>query len=835
MERMVMRKIVRLWVGTLLVAASLLGLGLGVGSQDVIRGEPLVLNPYCTVQYAIQNGEEIAIYTIAGPPEPPPGFEQPPVKLPEPDIEAGINVLPDVPAFTWCFGCSATSAAMIAGYYDRVSHPNMYTGPTNGGVMPLDNSSWGTWTDGCSATRAQCPLSATRNGVDGRTTRGHVDDYWVCYRSTAADPYIAYGSEHTWSDCTADYMMTSRSSAGISDGGTRFWCYTSGAPWSGVPASGDDGGYGSKLFYESRGYSVPTRYNQYIYGWNGNTQGFTYDQYKAEIDAGRPVMIHVVGHTMVGLGYDDSTSNLMYIHDTWNYTTHTMTWGGSYSGMTHKGVTIVTLGPGSLPEIDVQRPTGTSIPDGGTDNVGSKTVGVPTTIVYTVRNTGGGSLSVTGATASSLVNCGGYTVNTSLPLTVAPGGTGTLSVSVTPSAAAFSFDLALANNDSNENPYNIAVTGGSPQNITVTPPTLSGGVAPGATGSLPLTIGNTGDRGLNWSVGVQNLSPPVAADHAAASGGPDTYGYTWDDSDEPGGPAYSWVDITGTGTALGLGDDGSSGAIALPFSFDFYGVAKTSIYVGSNGYLQFGGAATNWTNDPIPSTNAPDDIVCPFWDDLDPSAAGEIYYRSEASRFVVSWVGVPRFGEGGAFGNTFQAILYSDGSILFQYQTMGASSLTGATTGIENSDASDGLEVACDETYVKNGLAVRIRPPTAAVFRVASDGTVLADSTVYAASLATGAADVAEWVNVSEAVEPGDVLEFDPTAPGAYRKARGPCSATVAGVVSTEPGVVLGTETEGEKALLALAGFVLVKACDEGGPIEPGDLLVTASRSGYVR
>jgi hypothetical protein len=33
----------------------------------------------------------------------------------------------------------------------------------------------------------------------------------------------------------------------------------------------------------------------------------------------------------------------MYIHDTWDYNVHTMTWGGSYSGMQHYAVTIVQL------------------------------------------------------------------------------------------------------------------------------------------------------------------------------------------------------------------------------------------------------------------------------------------------------------------------------------------------------------------------------------------------------------------------------------------------------------------------------------------------------------
>ena len=34
----------------------------------------------------------------------------------------------------------SVSAAMIAAYYDRTKYPKMYTGPTNGGVMPPNNS-----------------------------------------------------------------------------------------------------------------------------------------------------------------------------------------------------------------------------------------------------------------------------------------------------------------------------------------------------------------------------------------------------------------------------------------------------------------------------------------------------------------------------------------------------------------------------------------------------------------------------------------------------------------------------------------------------------------------
>ena len=301
----------------------------------------------------LENGAVLAETLISGPPDPPAGFQRATSEALVPAAAEGVNILSDVPAFNWSFGCSATSAAMIAGYYDRTGYGNMYTGPTNGGVMPLDNSSWPDWQDSGGDTRHQCPLSATHYGLDGRDSEGHVDDYWVYYGHAGPDPLGADGLEHTHGDCTGDFMKTNQSAYGNVDGGTAFWNYNTGQPLhcSDMPGHGidNDGGYGLGLFYESRGYSVTNCYNQYIRERASIPLfGFTFAQYKAEIDAGRPVMIHVQGHTMVGIGYDDA-SNLMYIHDTWDYQTHTMTWAGSYAGMQHYAVTIVQLAPSTEP------------------------------------------------------------------------------------------------------------------------------------------------------------------------------------------------------------------------------------------------------------------------------------------------------------------------------------------------------------------------------------------------------------------------------------------------------------------------------------------------------
>lgn len=120
---------------------------------------------------------------------------------------------------------------------------------------------------------------------------------------------------------------------------------------------------------------------------------------------------------------------------------------------------------------------------------------------------------------------------------------------------------------------------------------------------------------------------------------------------------------------------------------------------------------------------------------------------------------------------------------------------------------------------------------TGALFRVErTTGNVCADGSFF-----SGGADVAEYILVSEVVEAGDVVELDPNVPKRYRKARGPYSKLVAGVISTQPGMILGAHEHSEgRALLALVGRVPVKVTTENGPIHPGDLLTSSSKPGYA-
>ncbi|MGC9336441.1 MAG: hypothetical protein ACP5JJ_20070 [Anaerolineae bacterium] len=179
-----------------------------------------------------------------------------------------------------------------------------------------------------------------------------------------------------------------------------------------------------------------------------------------------------------------------------------------------------------------------------------------------------------------------------------------------------------------------------------------------------------------------------------ASGGPDAFGYTWDDD-----ATYGWVDTSG-GTEIPLRDDEWSGPFNIGFTFNFYGQDYTRFYVDSNGYIGFDDTqtASYYANTRLPNASRPSGLIAPFWDDFDPSEAGTVRYQvlgNAPNRYlVVEWDAVPFYYSPDA--QTFQVILYQGSNdIKFQYpDTRQGDCGDGryATVGVENLDGTIGLE-----------------------------------------------------------------------------------------------------------------------------------------------
>ncbi len=170
-----------------------------------------------------------------------------------------------------------------------------------------------------------------------------------------------------------------------------------------------------------------------------------------------------------------------------------------------------TVGAGT-PEIAVAQPVGANINDGGSKNFGSVLVGTNTSLTFTITNLGTADL--TGlAIILDGADAGMFTVTTNAVSPVVPNGTTTFTVRFAPtSVGAKNAALHIANNDSDENPFDITITGtgtvvvvGAPE-IAVAQPVGSnindggsknfGSVLVGTNTSLTFTITNLGTADL---------------------------------------------------------------------------------------------------------------------------------------------------------------------------------------------------------------------------------------------------------------------------------------------------------------------------------------------------
>jgi hypothetical protein len=167
---------------------------------------------------------------------------------------------------------------------------------------------------------------------------------------------------------------------------------------------------------------------------------------------------------------------------------------------------------------------------------------------------------------------------------------------------------------------------------------------------------------------------------------------------------YDWVEINplmglpGINTGI-TGDDQIVGPFPMSFNFPFYdGMIHNSIRVCSNGFATFTSTVPAANNTPIPDPSFPNDLIAPYWDDLDPSSGlGQIWWYDDVAnnRFIIEWQGIPHYGTWGSY--TFETILYEDGTIDFMYQELTPGSVECSSVGIENSTGTYGLQVAyCD-------------------------------------------------------------------------------------------------------------------------------------------
>jgi len=198
------------------------------------------------------------------------------------------------------------------------------------------------------------------------------------------------------------------------------------------------------------------------------------------------------------------------------------------------------------------------------------------------------------------------------------------------------------------------------------------------------------------------------------TGGPDQFGYTWDD-----GVPFAWIDATdGTQLSLTSCPYSSDEQVSMPFPFRYYGVAIADFAVNYDGYvlMRTTGNGPGCFPFRIPRIGSRSSIVAPYFGDF-ANASGAVYSKTGGIApdrwMVIEWTGMHTDGDP-TDSFTFEVVLHEGGDITFQYQNMSYGAAThSSVTGIEDSTGYRGLCYQ-DGTQIPSGTAVRFTHPPAA-------------------------------------------------------------------------------------------------------------------------
>lgn len=191
---------------------------------------------------------------------------------------------------------------------------------------------------------------------------------------------------------------------------------------------------------------------------------------------------------------------------------------------------------------------------------------------------------------------------------------------------------------------------------------------------------------------------------AETSGGPDDFGYVWEQ--EP----FDWKDVMGQGHSVSYGDD-----IEIGFSFKFYENVYHRVFVSPYGFLSFQEDGLSRAQSTIPNPSKPNNVIAPRWAAGRPRSLKYIRGGAAPNRWLaIEWHRLrnDENEEEPPDEFTFQCILHENGDIVFQYGDMNIyGNHICESSGIENELGLDGLAVSHYCEPIESHHAVRIRRP----------------------------------------------------------------------------------------------------------------------------
>lgn len=165
-----------------------------------------------------------------------------------------------------------------------------------------------------------------------------------------------------------------------------------------------------------------------------------------------------------------------------------------------------------------------------------------------------------------------------------------------------------------------------------------------------------------------------------------------------------------TWSRLAGNDDGSTGQINLPFTFDLYGSSYNKVWVNNNGNVTFTGPYSAYSASGFPFSMP---MVAAFWGDVDTRTCGGVYYKVFPTRMVITYENVGYYSTQCGLTNTFQIVIGTANdsviglgqNVLLNYGDMNwtTGSASGGSGGFGGTPATVGINQGNSVNYVQIG------------------------------------------------------------------------------------------------------------------------------------
>ena len=287
-----------------------------------------------------------------------------------------------------------------------------------------------------------------------------------------------------------------------------------------------------------------------------------------------------------------------------------------------------------------------------------------------VNNTGTDVLTVT----SVVFDNAKFTTATALPLEIAAGTSKDIVVLMSTEAEAENQgEMKISTADGKE--FAVSLKGiviGAPE-IKVTPGEIAETVASGEPFTSKLSIQNTGNEALEYTIVPNSLfqvSDLSAADDTSID-------YTFVASVDDKSVVFDWdaieKDEASTQLKLAYWLYSDFAEVQLPYEIPFYGKNYDKIYIYGVGFVSFTktddyNEAPAPPTDGIPSRNPLyTNFIAPYWGHhfMDQTNTAGVYYQIKEDRVVISFM---EYANSVNYGVCYQLIMYKDGKFKFQYK-----------------------------------------------------------------------------------------------------------------------------------------------------------------------